>query len=475
MPARRGRTSASTTTKQIGRVIVDPHDPDDCLRGRARHTSTARTPIAASTARTTAARRGRRSSSRTTTVGAIDLAFDPANPQIVYAALWATRRPPWFIYAPANGPGSGLFKSTDGGTTWTAADGGPAGRRARPHRHRDRAGQSEARLRDRRREGGRAVPLGRRGRDVREDLRRHAHLGPRLVLREGHGGSEERRRGLRDEHRRLQVDGRGQDAGRRSRARRAATTITAVDRARRPEPDDRRQRPGRDRVARRRRRRGAPGTTSRPRSSITWPPTTAFPYWVTGAQQDSGAVGTPARSPRGVDLHPRLGAALRRRRERLHRARSAASGDPLRRHRREVQRRSPARRRTCRRSVASQGRSATPGRSRSCSRQADPHALYFANQFVYKTTDGGESWAQISHDLTREDPGRAAEPRRGGRRRRAGRQAPRRRLHDRAVAAARAARLGRHRRRLIHVTRRRRQDLAERDAAGADAVEQGRR
>ena len=52
-------------------------------------------------------------------IGAIDLAFDPSNPQTVYAALWAVRRPPWFIYTPANGPGSGLFKSTDGGTTWT--------------------------------------------------------------------------------------------------------------------------------------------------------------------------------------------------------------------------------------------------------------------------------------------------------------------------------------------------------------------
>jgi hypothetical protein len=37
--------------------------------------------------------------------------------------------------------------------------------------------------------------------------------------------------------------------------------------------------------------------------------------------------------------------------------------------------------------------------------QADPHALYYANQFLYKTTNGGESWTQISQDLTREDPG----------------------------------------------------------------------
>lgn len=51
--------------------------------------------------------------------GAIDLAFEPGNPSVLYAALWQTRRTPWSIYPPSNGPGSGLFKSTDGGDTWT--------------------------------------------------------------------------------------------------------------------------------------------------------------------------------------------------------------------------------------------------------------------------------------------------------------------------------------------------------------------
>jgi hypothetical protein len=37
--------------------------------------------------------------------------------------------------------------------------------------------------------------------------------------------------------------------------------------------------------------------------------------------------------------------------------------------------------------------------------KADPHALYYGNQFLFKTINGGESWAQISPDLTREDPG----------------------------------------------------------------------
>ena len=35
----------------------------------------------------------------------------------------------------------------------------------------------------------------------------------------------------------------------------------------------------------------------------------------------------------------------------------------------------------------------------------DPHVLYFGNQFLYKTTNGGESWTQMGQDLTREDPG----------------------------------------------------------------------
>ena len=51
-------------------------------------------------------------------VGAVDVAIDPGNPQVVYACLWNTRRPPWYTYAPTNGPGGGIFKSTDGGTSW---------------------------------------------------------------------------------------------------------------------------------------------------------------------------------------------------------------------------------------------------------------------------------------------------------------------------------------------------------------------
>src|SRR5213075_952502 len=50
--------------------------------------------------------------------GAIDLAFEPGNSKTILAALWQTRRPPWSIYAPSSGPGSGFYRSTDGGDHW---------------------------------------------------------------------------------------------------------------------------------------------------------------------------------------------------------------------------------------------------------------------------------------------------------------------------------------------------------------------
>ena len=49
-------------------------------------------------------------------VGAIDLAMDPANPSILYAATYDKVRRPWTFAE--GGPGSAIFKSTDGGATW---------------------------------------------------------------------------------------------------------------------------------------------------------------------------------------------------------------------------------------------------------------------------------------------------------------------------------------------------------------------
>jgi photosystem II stability/assembly factor-like uncharacterized protein len=63
--------------------------------------------------------------------GGIDVVYDPHNPTVVYASLWEVNRTPWSLSS--GGPGSGLYKSTDGGSTWKMLQGnglpdGPLGR-----------------------------------------------------------------------------------------------------------------------------------------------------------------------------------------------------------------------------------------------------------------------------------------------------------------------------------------------------------
>jgi len=62
--------------------------------------------------------------------GVVDLAADPEHPETVYAAAWQVRNYPWLSYfQPNGGPGSGVYKSTDGGRSWKrlAGTGWPQG------------------------------------------------------------------------------------------------------------------------------------------------------------------------------------------------------------------------------------------------------------------------------------------------------------------------------------------------------------
>jgi photosystem II stability/assembly factor-like uncharacterized protein len=55
--------------------------------------------------------------------GAVDLALDPGNPDVMYAGFWQVNRKSWGMFS--GGPGSGLHKSTDGGSTWTSLKNNP--------------------------------------------------------------------------------------------------------------------------------------------------------------------------------------------------------------------------------------------------------------------------------------------------------------------------------------------------------------
>ncbi len=109
-------------SRQIGRILVDPANAKMLLAavlGHAYGPNETRGVYRSADGGAT----WTRTLFRDRDTGAIDLAAD-ASGKLVFASLWQTRRPPWNAYPPASGPGSGLYKSTDGGATWNPVLGG---------------------------------------------------------------------------------------------------------------------------------------------------------------------------------------------------------------------------------------------------------------------------------------------------------------------------------------------------------------
>jgi len=390
-------------SRQIGRIIVDPRDSNrvfvDAL-GHAYGPNQERGVFRSKDG----GKSWQKILFKDENTGAIDLAFEPGNPKTIYASLWQTRRPPWSIYAPSYGPGSGLYRSNDGGDHWEQITGnglpseglgriGIAFAPSNPKRiylivdakegglyRSDNSGQSWQRVSNDRRVWQRGWYFGEVSVDPKDPDTVYLPNTTTYQSRDG-GKTFTAFKGAPggDDYHELWID-----------------------------PDEpRRMILGCDQGAIVSRNGGETWSSwyNQPTAQFYHVATdNQFPYWVYGAQQDSNAIATPSRSRylslnfhdwRPIDvggengyiapdpLNPGVvfGGAV---------ARQDFSDE-------QVQEMPPT--------------LAHPGKYRSTwtlplvFSPIDPHVLYFGSQVLFRTADGGSSWQAISPDLTREDPG----------------------------------------------------------------------
>jgi photosystem II stability/assembly factor-like uncharacterized protein len=103
-------------TRHIGRILVDPRNPDVVLVAAMGHSSGPNEERGVFRS-TDGGRSWKKVLYKDDSTAAVDLCFEPGNPRVVYATLWHGVRKPG-QKGTSYGPGSGLYKSTDGGVTW---------------------------------------------------------------------------------------------------------------------------------------------------------------------------------------------------------------------------------------------------------------------------------------------------------------------------------------------------------------------
>jgi photosystem II stability/assembly factor-like uncharacterized protein len=336
--------------------------------------------------------------------GAADLAFDPTNPQTIYAVLWAARVAPWEIRSGESfiAAGSGLFKSTDGGNTWkqlakglpTAEDGlgriGVAVAQSQPNRlyvtveakknagiyRSDDAGESWQQVNADHRIGGRGP--GAMGIAVAPDNPEVLYVANTTTWKSTDGGKTFA--GFKgapggDDYQRIWISSENPQIIALSSDQGAVVSVNG----------------------------GATWSSwyNQPTAQFYHVTTdNSFPYWVYGAQQESGSAGTLSRSDYGeitfrewrsvgvfeygyiaIDpLDPNIlyGARLTRTNQALGEV-ADVTPEPIRRGEYRYDRTLPV--------VFS---------------ALDPHTLFFAANVLFKSRDRGNSWQVISPDLTRE-------------------------------------------------------------------------
>jgi photosystem II stability/assembly factor-like uncharacterized protein len=389
--------------QQIANILVDPRDPNRVFVAAVGH------PYGPNAERgvfrsTDGGETWQKVLYRDENTGASDLAFDPTNPQTIYAVLWAARVAPWEVRSGESfiTAGSGLYKSADGGDTWKPLTKGlpgaeerlgrigiavapsqpqrlyasvEAGKKAGVYRS-DDGGESWTQVNDDRRIGGRGP--GAMGIAVAPDNPDVVYVANTSTYRSADGGH----------------------------------TFTAIKGA--PGGDDYQRiwiNPRNPKIIALTSDQGAVISLNGGATWSSWynQPTaqfyhvttdTRFPYRVYGAQQESGSIGTASRGDDGeitfrewhsvgveeygyiaVDpLDPDIlyGGRITRTNQRTWEVADVAP-EPVRRGVYRYVRTLPI--------VFS---------------PLEPHTLYFAANVLFKTTNGGRSWQTISPDLTRD-------------------------------------------------------------------------